>query len=84
LESEITSGAMQRLLGVKKVTLHDLAKRGIVMRGKHKGSYAVEASVRSYCDHLREMTAGRGGEVGASVLPRRAKFIPPCPYSRLP
>jgi hypothetical protein len=31
--SEITSGAMQKLLGVGKVALNDLAQRGIVKRG---------------------------------------------------
>ena len=33
MNSEITSSVMQKLIGVNKVTLNDLAKRGIVMRG---------------------------------------------------
>ena len=32
MDNEITSGAMQKLLGVTKVALNDLAKRGIVKR----------------------------------------------------
>jgi DNA-binding GntR family transcriptional regulator len=47
MDSEITSGA--RLIGVNKVTLNDLAKRGIVVRGERKGTYLVEPSVASYC-----------------------------------
>jgi phage terminase Nu1 subunit (DNA packaging protein) len=70
MDSEITSGALQRLLGVNKVTVADLAKRGIVVRGERKGTYLVEASVASYCAHLREQAAGRGGEAGAEVRAR--------------
>lgn len=36
MEGEITSAAMQRLLGVNKVALNDLAKRGIAIRGKKR------------------------------------------------
>ena len=46
MDNEITSGAMQKLLGVTKVALNDLAKRGIVKRGEHKGTYALQASVK--------------------------------------
>jgi hypothetical protein len=63
---EITSGAVQRLIGV----LNDLAKRGIVKRGACKGTSVVEASVSGYCGHLREMAAGRGGEAGVSARER--------------
>jgi hypothetical protein len=57
-------------LGVTKVALNDLAKRGIVKRGEHKGTYALQASVTAYCEHLRSMAAGRGGEAGASARER--------------
>ena len=67
---EITSSAMQRLLGVNRVALNDLTKRGIVVRGKRRGCYAVEASVGGYCHHFREQAAGRGGEAGASARER--------------
>jgi hypothetical protein len=33
---EITSASMQRLLGVNKVALNDLAKRGIAKRGERE------------------------------------------------
>src|ERR1700687_237376 len=70
MEGEITSAAMQRLLGVNKVALNDLAKRAIVKRGERKGTYDLEASVSGYCRHLREQAAGRGGETGASARGR--------------
>ena len=60
MDSEITSAALQRLLGIGKLALNDLAKRGIVHRGERKGSYLVEPPVASYCQHLREQAAGRG------------------------
>jgi len=55
---EIASVALQRLLGVSKVALNDLAKRGIVQRGERKGSYDLQASVSGYqgankCDGWR-------------------------------
>jgi phage terminase Nu1 subunit (DNA packaging protein) len=37
-----------------------------IVRGAKRGSYAIE-SVPRYCQHLREMAAGRGGEAGASA-----------------
>jgi CBS domain-containing protein len=37
----ITSAKLQALLGVGKVALNDLAKRGIVKRGERKGTYAL-------------------------------------------
>jgi phage terminase Nu1 subunit (DNA packaging protein) len=70
MSDEIASGAMQKLIGVNKVALNDLAKRGIVKRGERKGTYALQASVSGYCEHLRSMAAGRGGEAGASARER--------------
>jgi DNA-binding GntR family transcriptional regulator len=34
---------MQELLGVNKVALNDLAKRGIVKRGERRGTYARQS-----------------------------------------
>lgn len=67
MDDEITSWAMQRLLGVNKVTLSNLAKRDIVQRGERKGTYDLEASVGVYCHHLREQAAGRSGEAGVTA-----------------
>jgi phage terminase Nu1 subunit (DNA packaging protein) len=50
--------------------LGELAQKGIVVRGTKRGSYALQASVSGYCQHLREQAAGRGGESGADVRAR--------------
>jgi phage terminase Nu1 subunit (DNA packaging protein) len=60
---------LMRWLGVTKVTLADLARRGIAVRGKKRGTYAIE-SITAYCDHLRDQAAGRGGETGAAARAR--------------
>lgn len=70
MDSEITSSAMQKLIGVNKVTLNDLAKRGIVMRGERKGTYKLAPSVRGYCEYIRAMVARRGDESGAEARTR--------------
>jgi hypothetical protein len=72
---------MQRLLSVNKVALNDLAKRGIVVRGKKHGSYAV-ASVTRYCEHFQRACSCRGCR---SVKPRLLIASSPCrtPRARL-
>ena len=62
----LASGALQRLIGVGKVALHGLADKGIIVRGRKRGSYTIE-SVPHYCQHLREQAAGRGSEAGADA-----------------
>ena len=59
MDTDITSGAFQRLIGVGKVALNDLANRGVVIRGSKRGTYALEPSVAGYCAHLREQASGR-------------------------
>jgi phage terminase Nu1 subunit (DNA packaging protein) len=61
MDSEITSAAMQKLLGVGKVALNDLAKRGIAVRGEKRGRYRPETITR-YREHLRAEASARGGE----------------------
>jgi hypothetical protein len=50
--------------------LSELTQKGIVVRGKKRGSYLLQASVSGYCHHLREIAAARGGEAGASARER--------------
>lgn len=70
MESEITSTALQRLLGIIKTALSELVGAGVIVRGDKRGTYKLEASVGGYCHHLREMAAGRGGEAGQSARER--------------
>jgi phage terminase Nu1 subunit (DNA packaging protein) len=61
-DTKVTSADLCRVLGVTREALSDFAKRGIIERGKARGTYQLEASVAGYCAHLREIAAGRGGE----------------------
>jgi phage terminase Nu1 subunit (DNA packaging protein) len=70
MDTEISAAAVQRLLGVNKSVLSELAGKGIVAKGEKHGTYKVEPSVASYCAHLREQAASRGGETGADVRAR--------------
>jgi hypothetical protein len=49
MDSDISSSGLQALLGINKVALNDLAKRGIVERGDKRGFYKLEASMSGYC-----------------------------------
>jgi phage terminase Nu1 subunit (DNA packaging protein) len=70
MDSEIATAELQRLLGINKSVLGEFAQKGIVVRGKKRGTYGLEASVPAYCEHLRSMAAARGGEAGASARER--------------
>jgi phage terminase Nu1 subunit (DNA packaging protein) len=70
MNTDIPSADLQRLLGVARTALNDLAKRGIVVRGDKRGTYKLEASVAGYCQHLREAAAGRGSDAGADARAR--------------
>jgi hypothetical protein len=59
MNREIGAAALQRLLGINKSVLSELAERGIIVRGKKRGLYAIE-SVSRYCQHLREAAVGAG------------------------
>lgn len=68
-DDEITTGRLAALLDVTPKTIADLAKGGIIERAG-RGRWLIEASVRGYCQHLREQAAGRGGNAGADVRAR--------------
>jgi DNA-binding GntR family transcriptional regulator len=46
MDTDIPSADLQRLLGVARTSLNDLAKRGIVSRGERKGTYLVERRMK--------------------------------------
>jgi Phage DNA packaging protein, Nu1 subunit of terminase len=48
-------------LGVSDRTVRDLADRSIIIR-TGRGKYDLRASIAAYTAHLREVSAGRGGE----------------------
>lgn len=55
-------------------SIRDLAARGVVERDA-RGRYPLEASIARYCNHLREMAAGRSGDDGSrSLVSERARL----------
>jgi phage terminase Nu1 subunit (DNA packaging protein) len=70
MNNEVSSADLCGLLGVSRLTLSDLARRSIVVRGERSGTYRLEASVSGYCARLREQAAGRGGEDAAAARAR--------------
>lgn len=63
----VSVDALADWLGIHKRTVSDLVARGVVVREK-RGQYQLQESVRRYCEHMREMAAGRGGEQGVLDL----------------
>jgi hypothetical protein len=57
MSDEIAAAALQRVLGIDKSALSELVKKGIVLRGKKRGFYELEASVSRYCAQLREIAS---------------------------
>jgi hypothetical protein len=43
MDKELPAAALQKLIGVNEVSLADLAKRGIAVRGEKRGCYAIES-----------------------------------------
>src|SRR6266545_291287 len=70
-DTEISSAALQRLLGIGKSVLSELAQRGIVVKGRKRGTFELEPSVSVYCAHLRDMASARGGEDAAAARAAR-------------
>jgi phage terminase Nu1 subunit (DNA packaging protein) len=75
LPNEVSATALARLIGVTSAAFHDLARRGVVTAGKGKGRYVLDASLQSYCAHLRKLATGQGGESAiASATVSRGKL----------
>ncbi len=72
--AKVSARELGRLLGLSDRSVRDLAARGVVARDG-RGRYPLEASVASYCAHLREMAAGRAGDDGSrSLVSERARL----------
>jgi phage terminase Nu1 subunit (DNA packaging protein) len=69
MDTEISAAALQRLLASKSSVLCELAVKGIIVRGRKRGIYAL-SSVARYCQHLRDAAAGRGGDAAAQARAR--------------
>jgi terminase small subunit / prophage DNA-packing protein len=61
----ITTAALADMLGISTRSIRQHAKDGILVRAGKE--YALAPSVRAYCDHLRKLATGRGGEAAMST-----------------
>lgn len=62
MEEKISAVALADLLALGARSITDLTKRGILVRAGKGPGYDLRKSVRGYCEHLRELATGRGGE----------------------
>ncbi len=69
----VTVDVLAAWLGVTDRTVRDLAARGVVVKAG-RGAYRLEASIRAYCGHLREIAAARGEHApGVGLASERAR-----------
>ena len=61
-DSEVNAATLGVWLGVSDRTIRELAAKGTVTKAAKRGRYQLQASVKAYATHLREVAAGRGGE----------------------
>lgn len=65
---------LSAIIGVLPQTVSELAAQGRLVR-LQRGRYDRDGSIRRYCEHLREVAAGRGGESAvASLTAERARL----------
>lgn len=67
LSGAITQQQFGELIGVSQQAVSDLARRGVLAEGETAAEWLL-----AYCDHLREVAAGRGGEDGINLVKERA------------
>lgn len=60
-ENDVSAKALGEWLDASDRTVRDLAEKGIAVRTK-RGRYDLKQSVINHMRHLREVSAGRGGE----------------------
>lgn len=60
-------------LGVDKRSVTEFATRGLIVR-KGRNQYALLESLRTYCEHLRGIAAGRGGDANQALASERARL----------
>jgi phage terminase Nu1 subunit (DNA packaging protein) len=72
---DATAEQLASLVGLSSAAVATLARRGVMIRGD-RGKFNLEASVRAYCQHLREAAAGRGnGTEPTEQSTQRARLV---------
>lgn len=69
LTSPMTQARFGDLVGITQPAVSELVRRKILPDGASADEWLL-----AYCDHLREMAAGRGGESGAELVAERARL----------
>jgi hypothetical protein len=57
----VTAPVLARWLGISGKEVYDLAKAGVIVKAGRE-LYALEPSVRGYCEYLRRAGAQRAGD----------------------
>lgn len=74
LKDKLTTSELGALLGLSDQTIRDLARRGVV--AKDGRSFPLDASVRSYAAHMRQIAAGRGDAAAVTLAAQqRARVL---------
>lgn len=69
LDAQITQAQFALLVGLSEARVSQLAGDGVLVRGGSAREW-----VSAYCDRLREMAAGRGGDDGPALVAERARL----------
>ena len=72
-DAEITAADLAEILGVSKRAISDYVERGIIVKtGRNR--FDLRKSVQLYCEHLRGIAAGRGGDNVDTLATERARL----------
>ena len=72
-DTEITAADLAEILGVSKRAISDYVERGIIVKtGRNR--FDLRKSVQLYCEHLRGIAAGRGGDNVDTLATERARL----------
>lgn len=73
LPQDVTGLDLALLLGVSTRSVTEFALRGIIVRhGRNR--FALAESIQTYCEHIRVVAAGRGGEDAQALSLARARL----------
>jgi phage terminase Nu1 subunit (DNA packaging protein) len=67
LSAPVSQREFGELVGLSQPAVSDLVRRGVLGEGETAGEWLL-----AYCDQLREVAAGRGGEEGINLVKERA------------
>ncbi|MCX2696381.1 MerR family transcriptional regulator [Ochrobactrum chromiisoli] len=72
-DGSVTALELAEMIGVSKRAISDYAERGIIVKtGRNR--FDFRKSVQGYCEHIRTMAAGRGGENVDVLATERARL----------